>query len=135
MQKVTSSKTEEKLKRAGIWVAFHTLISQEDTQKKTKNKRFFHLRLWCPPNPRPGPLPTSNFRRPLLPHSSRMSIVGPAFWSVHPISILRNSLVGRATRLQAGRSGDRIPVGAIVPAPVQTGPEAFPGKKAAGAWR
>jgi hypothetical protein len=47
--------------------------------------------------------------------------------------------------LRAGRSGDRMPVGARFSAPIQTGPEAhpasctmgtgsFPGVKAAGAW-
>ena len=52
----------------------------------------------------------------------------------------RDSLVGIATELRAGRSGDRIPVEAIFSAPVQTGPgahlayctmgtESFPGGK------
>jgi hypothetical protein len=36
----------------------------------------------------------------------------------------RCSSVGIATELRAGGSGDRIPVGAIFSAPVQTGPEA-----------
>jgi len=54
------------------------------------------------------------------------------------------SVVGIATELRSGRSGDRIPVGARFSAPVQTGPGAhpasckmstgsFPGVKAAGA--
>ena len=57
----------------------------------------------------------------------------------------RDSSVGTATTLRAGRSGVRIPVGAIFSAPVQTswGPPSllyngywvFPGGKAAGAWR
>ena len=55
------------------------------------------------------------------------------------------SSVGIATELRAGRSGDRIPVGARFSAPVHTGPGAhpasctmgtgsFPGVEAAGAW-
>jgi len=55
------------------------------------------------------------------------------------------SSVGIATELRAGRSGDRIPVGARLSAPVQTGHGAhpasykmgtrsFPGVEAAGAW-
>jgi hypothetical protein len=57
----------------------------------------------------------------------------------------RDSSVGITTELSAGRSGDRIPVGAIFSLPVQTGPGAhpasqtvyrvFPGHKAAWAWR
>jgi hypothetical protein len=57
----------------------------------------------------------------------------------------RDSSVGIATTLWAGRSGDRIPVGARFSAPFQTDPGAhpasytmgtgsFPGGKAAGAW-
>ena len=38
----------------------------------------------------------------------------------------RDSSVGIATSLPAGRSGDRIPVGARFSAPVQTGPGAHP---------
>jgi hypothetical protein len=38
----------------------------------------------------------------------------------------RNSSVGKATELRAGRSGSRIPVGARVFAHVQTGPGAHP---------
>ena len=38
----------------------------------------------------------------------------------------RDSAVGITTALQAERSGDRIPVGARFPAPVQTGPGAHP---------
>jgi hypothetical protein len=36
------------------------------------------------------------------------------------------SSVGIATEVRAGRSGDRIPVGARFSAPVQTGPGAHP---------
>ena len=56
------------------------------------------------------------------------------------------SSVGIATELRTGRSGNRIPVGAIFSAPVQTGPGARPatytmrtvsfvGVKRPGAWR
>jgi hypothetical protein len=38
----------------------------------------------------------------------------------------RDSVAGIATTLWAGRSGDRIPVGARFSAPVQTGPGAHP---------
>ena len=38
----------------------------------------------------------------------------------------RDSSVGIATELRAGRAGDRIHVGARFPAPIQTGPEAHP---------
>ena len=38
----------------------------------------------------------------------------------------RDSSVSIATTLRAGRSGDRIQVGARFSAPVQTGPEAHP---------
>ena len=55
----------------------------------------------------------------------------------------RDSAVGIATALRAGRSGDRIPVDSRFSTPVQTGPEAchyngywvFPGGKAAEVWR
>jgi hypothetical protein len=38
----------------------------------------------------------------------------------------RDSSVGRATALRAGRSGDRIPMEARLFSPVQTGPGAHP---------
>ena len=58
----------------------------------------------------------------------------------------RDSSVGIATALRAGRSGDGIPMGARFSAPVQTGPGAHPAShtmgtgsftwgKPAGAWR
>jgi hypothetical protein len=40
--------------------------------------------------------------------------------------VSRDSSVGIATTLRAGRSGDQIPVGARFSAPVLTGPEAYP---------
>ena len=50
-------------------------------------------------------------------------------------------LIQYSDSLRTGTSGDRIPVGARLPAPVQTGPKAHPtsctmgtGVKAAGAW-
>ena len=57
----------------------------------------------------------------------------------------RDSAIGLAS-LRAGRSGDRIPVGARFSAPFQTGPgthanllyngfRVFPGGKEGGAWR
>jgi hypothetical protein len=61
------------------------------------------------------------------------------------IYVGRDSAFGISTALRAGRSGDRIPVGARFSAPAQTGRGAhptfytmgtgfFPGGKAAGAW-
>jgi len=41
-------------------------------------------------------------------------------------NIDRDSSVGIATELRAGRSGDRTPVGVRLSAPVQTGPGAHP---------
>ena len=47
-------------------------------------------------------------------------------FSYHKFNSGPGSSVGIATELRAGRSGDRIPVGARFSAPVQTGPEAHP---------
>ena len=47
-------------------------------------------------------------------------------YSVTSGTLCRDSSVGIATRYGAGRSGDRIAVGARFPAPVQTGPGTHP---------
>jgi hypothetical protein len=54
-------------------------------------------------------------------HVSRIRVKSPTFFTVG-----RDSSVGNNDSLRAGRSGDRIPVGARFLAPVQTGPGAHP---------
>ena len=49
------------------------------------------------------------------------------------VMVGREGSVGIATELQAGRSGDRIPVGARFSASVQTGPRVHPASCTVGA--
>jgi hypothetical protein len=60
-----------------------------------------------------------------LPHNFTLAFTASYIYRFD-IRDLRDSSVGIATELQAGRSGDRIPVEGEVFAPVQTGPGAHP---------
>ena len=60
-----------------------------------------------------------------MPVLYRGSAVRKGYYGLYPC-LGRDSSVSITTELRAGRSGDRILVGARFSAPVQTGPEAHP---------